>query len=703
MDKSLSFEIEADELEIFLQDVNENLQALESGILKLEQTTDADILNAAFRAAHTVKAVAATVGHHQMAEMLHTLETIFDAMRDGELALNQKGTDELLVAVDVLKAMRDEVITREPSGIDVDASLARLRFLVEGGMDDLVDQAPDPIKTVLLSPEQTEQIREQIDQGVAVLEIEITTRANAFAQGARLLQASMRLAELGEIVAQRPTQVDLTNGQHSGHMWLILATRENSDVIEENLEDVSDLAEFRIRPYKGAGGPVDGGAASLEDAPSGALEEAQATDDDASMVSQLNTDGARRDISEQTVGISVERLDALMNLVGELVTDRTRLVQIRDTLHSRREKDGAFGALSEMTTHFERVVDRLQEEVMAARMLPINHLFRKFPRLIRDVARASEKNVNLIIEGEATELDRSVIEVINDPLIHLLRNAVDHGIESSQDRIAAGKPPTGAVWLTASHEEGQIVVTVKDNGRGIDPDEIRRTAVKRGLLTEEEAAQLDNEAAVNLIFQPNLSTADQVTDVSGRGVGLDVVRTNIKRLSGSVVVESEVGEGTTFRITLPLTLAIVQAMLVALSGDVYAIPLSGIVESLYLKGMRIDHIRGKAVIQWRDQVLPLINLRDFFRHRRIAEPAPGDQGAVVVVSWGRLRVGLLIDELIGKQEIVIKSLGPFIGSVSGISGCTIMGDGRIALIMDIPGLISAATKMKGGGISGDVS
>ncbi len=697
MDKPLSFEIEADELEIFLQDVNENLQALESGILKLEQTTDADILNATFRAAHTVKAVAATVGHHQMAEMLHTLETIFDAMRGGELALNQRVTDELLVAVDALKAMRDEVITREPCEMNVDAILERLHFLAEGGMDDLVDQAPDPIETVLLSQEQTNQIKEQIDQGVAVLEIEITTRANAFAQGARLLQASMRLAELGEIVAQRPTQVDLTNGQHSGHMWLMLATRENSVAIEETLRDVTDLAEFRIRPYKRANGSFDDGPAALEDellesAPPSALEEAQETDDNESMLRQLNADSARRDLSEQTVGISVERLDALMNLVGELVTDRTRLLQIRDTLHSRREKDGPFSALSEMATHFERVVDRLQEEVMAARMLPINHLFRKFPRLIRDVARAGEKNVNLVIEGEATELDRSVIEVINDPLIHLLRNAVDHGIESPQDRIAAGKPPTGTVWLTASHEEGHIVVTVKDNGRGIDPDVIRRTAVKRGLMTEEEAAQLDDEAAVNLIFQPNLSTADKVTDVSGRGVGLDIVRTNIKRLSGSVVVESEAGEGTTFRITLPLTLAIVQAMLVALSGDIYAIPLSGIVESLYLTGMRIDHIRGKAVIQWRDQVLPLINLRDFFRHRRMVEPAPGDEGAVVVVSWGRLRVGLLIDELIGKQEIVIKSLGPFIGSVSGISGCTIMGDGRIALIMDVPGLISAAMK-----------
>ncbi|HDQ72105.1 MAG TPA: chemotaxis protein CheA [Chloroflexi bacterium] len=699
MNKTLSFELETDELDIFLQDVNENLQALESGILRLEKAADADALNATFRAAHTIKAVVATVGHRRMAEMLHTLETIFDAMREGELALNQAVTDELLVTVDVLKAMRDEVITREPCDVDVDACLDRLRFLAEGGMQDLTDETPAPIETVPLTPEQLAQVEAQIDQGAAVLDIEITTRASAFAQGARLLQASMRLAEIGEIVAQRPTQVDLTEGRQSGHMWLILSTYEEASVVEGILGSVTDLAEFRIRPYGATDGPF---ADTPVEEPEGASKDLEEPELDQSMMRRSATDGGKQDVAEKTVSISIERLDALMNLVGELVTDRTRLIQIRDTFRSRREKDGVSNALTEMTTHFERVVDRLQEEVMAARMLPISHLFRRFPRLVRDVARAGEKHVNLVIEGEATELDRSVIEVINDPLIHLLRNAVDHGIEAPQARIAAGKPPAGTIWLTAAHEEGHIVVTVKDNGRGIDPDVIRRTAVQRGLLTEEEAAQLDDEAAINLIFQPNLSTAEQVTDVSGRGVGLDVVRTNIKRLSGSVVVESEIGEGATFRVTLPLTLAIVQAMLVVLGGDVYAIPLSGIVESLYLAGSRIDHVRGKAVIQWRGQILPLVRLRQVFTHRGLVEPVPTGQEAVVVISWGRLQVGLVVDELIGKQEIVIKSLGPFIGSVTGISGCTIMGDGRIALIVDVPGLIGATMKIKSGGISGEI-
>jgi two-component system chemotaxis sensor kinase CheA len=335
-------------------------------------------------------------------------------------------------------------------------------------------------------------------------------------------------------------------------------------------------------------------------------------------------------------------------------------------------------------------VDQLQEEVMQARMLPIARLFGKFPRLVRDLARAAGKQVNLVIEGEATELDRSIIEVIGDPLIHLIRNAVDHGIESPQERMAAGKPPTGTVWLSAAHEEGHIVISVKDNGRGITPERIRRAAVRQNILSEDEATQLDDEAAISLIFQPNLSTAERVTDVSGRGVGLDVVRTNVKQLSGSVVVESEVGHGTTFRITLPLTLAIVQAMLISVGDDSYAIPLTGIVESLYLSDVAVSSVKGKPVVRWRDRVLPLLHLREFFATPHLSSsPLNHDKQAIVIVSWGKLQVGLIVDDLIGKQEIVVKSLSPLLGNVPGISGCTILGDGRIALIIDISGLVSA--------------
>jgi two-component system chemotaxis sensor kinase CheA len=697
MENVLTFEIEADELEIFLQDVNDHLDTMEAGILRLERAADPNTLNATFRAAHTLKAVAATVGHHQMAELTHTLETLFDAMREGQLSPTQTVIDALLTAVDALKALRDEVITGQPSDADVDALLARLHALMDRNAADKeegkeVSEAQHRSCTTStgswLTPEQEAQVEDYRERGYTILEVEATTRADAFAQSARLLQATLGLAEMGHVIAQRPSLDNLTEGAHSGHLWLVLATQADKDGVVEILSQISDLAEYGVQSYGSIGALT---AAS----PDTSTTTDTRVDTSASLSPAPLQSAVEMDIrgSDQTVRISTERLDALMNLVGELVTDRTRLIQVQDTLRVQYGKDGVIGALSDMATHLERVVDQLQQEVMQARMLPIEHLFRKFPRLVRDVARASGKQVNLVIEGEGTELDRSVIEVIGDPLIHLLRNAVDHGIEPPQERVAAGKPPAGTIWLTAAHEEGHIVITVKDNGRGIEPQRIRRAAVSRSLLSEEEAAQLDDDAAVNLIFQPNLSTAEQVTDRSGRGVGMDVVLTNIKRLSGSVTVESEVGRGTTFRVTLPLTLAIVEAMMVTLGDDVYAIPLAGIIESLYLSDVQISSVRGKPVLQWRDQVLPIVHLRDFFAHGRLAaRPAIENKQAVVTVAWGRLKAGLVVDRLIGKQEVVIKSLGTFIGNVAGLSGCTILGDGRIALIVDVPGLISATMK-----------
>ncbi|MBN1937634.1 MAG: chemotaxis protein CheA, partial [Anaerolineae bacterium] len=380
----------------------------------------------------------------------------------------------------------------------------------------------------------------------------------------------------------------------------------------------------------------------------------------------------------------------LMNLVGELVTSRTRLNQIEEMLRAQYGKNEHVGALGDMSGHLGRVVDQLQQEVMQARMLPISNLFVKFPRLVRDVARSAGKRVDLAIRGEATELDRSIIEMIGDPLMHLVRNAIDHGIEPSEKRIAAGKPPVGTVRLTAAHREGHIVIAVQDDGGGIDPARTRQAAVRRGLLSKEEAAQLDDLRAVNLVFMPNLSTAEQVTGVSGRGVGMDVVQTNVKRLGGTVSVESEVGRGTTFFITLPLTLAILQTMLVALGDDVYAIPLTGVIECLYLSDQALSSAKGKPVINWRKEALPLLYLREFFTHPRLpAMPADPAKPAILVVTWGNLRTGLIVDRLVGKQEIVVKSLSPIVGSVAGLSGCTILGDGRIALIVDIAGLINA--------------
>ncbi|NJN93721.1 MAG: chemotaxis protein CheA [Anaerolineales bacterium] len=578
MGQKLSFDIEADELEIFLEEANEHLQSMEAGILRLEHSIDPDVLNAIFRAAHTLKALAGTIGHHRMAELTHTIETLFDAMRTAKFSPDQAVIDDLLTAVDILKALRDEIITLEPSSIDATAILTRLgaaltpdNLAKANGSGKIAQTSRGVSGSFEHDFAATETV---LQSGQTLLEITLTTTATAFAPAARLSQAVMALMEIGRIVTQNPTMMDLANARHNGSLWLILATSSEIETIQDILAGISDLADYQVQPYEQK------------------KQASQQIEKLSPKVPAPNPQTAAFEQSgEKTVRISVERLDALMNLVGELVTSRNRLLQLEGALRNQHGKTESINDIGEVNSHFSRMVDRLQEEVMRARMLPIASLFDKFPRIVRDVARTAGKQVNLVVEGEATELDRTLIEAIGDPLVHLLRNAIDHGLESPEDRLKASKPAAGTVRLTAAHLEGQIVITVEDDGRGIDPNRVRRAAVSRELLTEAEVAQLDDDAAIDLIFRPNLSTAEQVTKLSGRGVGMDVVRSNVERLSGSVVVESKLGMGTTFRVTLPLTLAIVQAMLVSVQEGVYAIPLASIVESLYLVETDIHTIK----------------------------------------------------------------------------------------------------------------
>jgi two-component system chemotaxis sensor kinase CheA len=667
--ESLSFEIQPDELEIFLEDVNEHIGAIESAVLSLEQDVDPETLGAAFRAAHTLKAVAASVGHGRMAELTHTLETLFDHMRQGSLSPSPEVTDVLLSMADALRALCDEVVSLQPSGLDVDALLCQLRDLAAGHIADGAAGSPrkgaDERTHGPQLPEYESLARSLCQEGYTILDVRVAPHANAFAPAARLLQATLALAEAGQVLAQAPSQAELANGQGSDSLWLLLATLSTPEHIRELLLDVPDLCAPQVQRYGYA-----------------------APDAEAGPVTNVPT--VQEEDTPRAVRISVERLDALMNLVGELVTERTRLIQIESMLRAEYGRRGAIGELGDMAAQLDRVVDQLQQEVMQARMLPVANLFSKVPRLVRDVARAAGKQVELVIEGEDTELDRSVIEAIRDPLIHMLRNAVDHGIEPPQERAAAGKPRAGTVQLTAEHAEGQVVITVQDDGQGIDPARVRQAAVRRGLLSDEEAVQLDDDEAISLVFLPGFSTADQVTGVSGRGVGMDVVQTNVKRIGGTVALESEVGTGTVCRITVPLTLAIVQAMLVALGQDVYAIPLAGVIESLYLSDVTVKRIKGTPAIHWRGQALPLLSLREFFAHPRLADAPPDSKPAVVTVSWGKVCAGLIVDKLIGKQEIVVKSLSPIVGNAPGLSGCTILGDGRVALIVDVPGLVGGA-------------
>jgi two-component system chemotaxis sensor kinase CheA len=403
---------------------------------------------------------------------------------------------------------------------------------------------------------------------------------------------------------------------------------------------------------------------------------------------QRERERGKAGVGTRMVRVDIGRLDEMMNLVGELVIDRGRLAQVLRELSGRLSGDPALDSLAEIAQHLGRVSDDLQEQVMLARLLPIENVFNRFPRMVRDLARKSGKQVRFIVEGEQTGLDRSVIDEIGDPLLHLLRNAVDHGVEPPAERRAAGKSPEATVRLAARHEENHIVIEVADDGRGIDPRRVRESAVRKGLLSPEAAARLSDEEAINLIFAPGFSTAERVTDVSGRGVGMDVVRTNIEKIGGSVRVQTQVGAGTTFVITLPLTLAIIRALLVRVGEAVFTIPLSSVQETLRVRTDAIRTVHQREVVLIRGQALPLVRLADLFGGRgRSAEPAASDGRYVVVVRSGRTELGLVVDRLIGEQEVVIKSIGGVLGEVDGIAGATILGDGRVSMIVDVPKVV----------------
>jgi len=392
---------------------------------------------------------------------------------------------------------------------------------------------------------------------------------------------------------------------------------------------------------------------------------------------------------EQTIRVDVSRLDSLMNLVGELVLSRNRITQLANELEKKFEGEFLIEQLSETTSQIGLITTELQLAVMKTRMVPIGKVFNKFPRMIRDLCRDLNKEIELIITGEDTELDKSVVEEIGDPLVHMLRNAVDHGIEPPEERIKKKKPKKGTVWLNAYHEGNHIVIEVKDDGRGIDPEKIKKKAIEKGIITPEEAKNLNKEEAFGLLFRPGFSTAEKVTGVSGRGVGMDVVKTNIEKLNGIIQIESEINKGSTFKLKLPLTLAIIQALLVEVSGEVFAIPLVSVIETVRINEDEIHNFEGREVLKLRDSVLSLIRLDEVFQ----LEGSFSTEMYVVVVALAEKRIGLIVDRLVGQEEIVIKSLGEYIGGNIGIAGATIMGDGKVRLIIDVSGVMEIATKM----------
>lgn len=689
------FELSEEDIKVFLDEAEEQLQVMEAGFLALEKEgADPEQLQAIFRAAHTLKGSSATLGHKQMAELTHSMENVLDKLRKGQLSVSSPLVDTLFACLDALSQMKDEIAGGQMKGVDTTDLLASLAAVdnTEGAPAASTegDQAAAPLPS--LAAEEQTRIAAGRAMGLTPAVCTIAISSDAAMPSVRAFQTLLALSDVGDVVRSWPSQDEVEADQVGDRLEVVLLTSHALTEIPEALKQVPDVQVIRLVPLAEAGPAVQPAAPTAAPAGEVGPKAREAAPAEPAGGSGGGSGEGRGSKHARTVRVDVDLLDNLMNLVGELVIDRTRLSQVLTHLESGQQGDEVTQMMSGALGHISRVTGALQDEIQRARMLPVDNLFRKFPRMVRDLAHNLGKELELVIRGEETELDRSVIEEIGDPLMHLLRNAVDHGIEPPEEREQAGKPRKGTVILEASHEENHIIIRIRDDGRGIDPAKIREAAVRKGLLSEEAARRMPDSEAVNLVWSPGFSTAKSVSDISGRGVGLDVVHKNIEKLNGSVEILTVPGQGTEFRVKLPLTLAIIRALEVVLADAIYCIPLHSVVETDRVPVNTIQTVRQREVIVKRGEVIPLLRLADEFGVERPADWADPEELCVVIASVMGRQAGIVVDDLLGEGDVVIKPLGKFIGDIPGIAGATIMGDGDVAIIVDVPGLVES---MKG--------
>ena len=698
----LELDAAPDELVVFLEEAEEQLQLLDQNVLALEKEgPNPDLLQELFRAAHTLKGSSATIGHSRMASLTHALESILDSLRKGRLEVGTDLINLLLESLDALRTLKEEVVSRDHSGLDPGSLVESLeQFLGDNARNR--EQPPWQAEAEQISVEAVDEKPAENEQE-RLISVTVRVDKECPFPAARFYQVHMSLGQVSTISASEPSIDQIETGMVGSEMRVMCETAQSHESIRNLIASVPDIVAVRIETPMAEGDgagerdilvfdrlPQNDGAAA-EARPLGAGRKAK----DKISPERGASDGNAA--ASKTVRIDVERLDALMNLAGELVIDSTKLVQNSNRLRDLHEGEEIAQSIRETSLHVQKITDELQDRIMRARMFPVSSVFRRFPRMVRDLAQKAGKKIEFVIEGEETELDRSVIEEIGDPLIHLLRNAVDHGIEPPEQRVADGKTEVGLVQLTACHRENRIILTVEDDGKGIDPNQLKRAAVERGLLTAEVAARMSDREALEIIFLPGFSTAGKVSDVSGRGVGMDIVRTNIGKLNGVISVESSVGLGSRFTLELPLTLAIMDALLVGLDTSTFAIPLASITETLRVHPSDLRFVNGHKMIQLRGRVLPLLSLRSALQ--LACSGVDSDDAYVVVAGNGNEQVGIMVDSLMGEQQVVVKSLGKYIGDVRGLSGATILGDGRVALILDVHALVSKVTHERLGEIA----
>ena len=697
-------------LEIFIDETSEHLQNLSDCIMELEKDPEnMDTINEIFRAAHSLKGMAGTMGFKRMQRLTHDMENVFQEVRSEKVKVTSSMIDLLFKCLDAIEGYLDNVKASSDEGTeDNELIIKELNDFIaaEDGAAAAPAQAEPkkeeaPAQTAGgddkkyfefgLSESEKDKIKQAEEGGAHIYGMTIYIQKECLLKAARAFLVFKAVEEFGEILVYNPSSQDIEDEKFDCDFSIFIASDEPYEKIAEAAKSVSEIdkvvgeeVKYETLAAKQEKAEADAAAAEksqdapAEAAPAQEQPQAQAAKPAAKTQSSGNKkQTVAKPVTNRTVRVDIEKLDALMNQVSELIIAKNSLVSISST----DSGDFQNQSFHEQIEYLERITTNLHESVMKVRMVPIESVVAKFPRMIRDLSRKLDKKMELYMTGEDTELDRTVVDQIGDPLQHLLRNSADHGLEDNATRIAKGKPEVGSIFLNAFQEGNNVIIQVGDDGNGIDVEAVRNKAIERGVITEEQAETMSQKEIINLLFLPSFSMAKKITDISGRGVGLDVVKSNIEALGGDVEVRTKLGEGTTFIVRLPLTLAIIQALMVEIRDEKYAIALGSIANIESIPVNEIKYVQAQEVIHLRGAVIPLIRLDQVLdMEEKQEEP---ENLTVVIVKKGDSLAGLVVDNLIGQQEIVIKSLGKYITNNKIISGATILGDGEVALILDV--------------------
>ena len=697
-------------LDIFVDETKEHIQVLSDQIMVLEKEPDnSDAIAEIFRSAHSLKGMAGTMGFKRMQRLTHDMEDVFSAVREGKMKVNDSLVDTLFRGLDAIQEYLDLIQeTSDEGDNDNEAIINELNHFLNGGGDtpaEAVLAASDSpaataaavaeevaseenskakYKDIKLTDVEEHAIKKAHEEEMNVFGATVYIQESCLLKAARAFLVFKALEEIGEIIISNPSVQEIEDEKFDFNFSLIFLTKETENEVRAAIQNVSEIEEVVIEAIeeKEVEEPKKAEEPKKEEAPKAVpAQTAAATASAPAPASAAKQDakakGKGKPVVSRSVRVDIEKLDSLMNQVSELIIAKNGLVSMST---ADKRENGDMSAFNEQIEYLGTVTTNLHETVMKVRMVPIESTVQKFPRMIRDLSKKLNKKMELYMTGEDTELDRTVVDEIGDPLMHLLRNSADHGLESNEERVRLGKPEVGSIFLDAYQEGNNVVIEVRDDGAGINVEKVKKKMVERGLVPADQIDTITDKEAVATLFAPSFSTADQVSDVSGRGVGLDVVKTNIESLGGTIECKTERGAGSSFTIRLPLTLAIVQALMVELGNEKYAIPLASIQTIEEVSKSDIKYVQSKEVISLRGTVIPLIRLDSLLDVPD--RDAASDHVVIVIVRKADKLAGLVVDGLIGQQEIVIKSIGKYINTPKLISGSTILGDGEVALILD---------------------